>query len=170
MEITIIPFELKHQPDFERLNRYWIERYFKMEEMDKIMLLHPEQAIIERGGHIFMALADGEVAGTVALRKISPRRYELAKMAVDELFHRKGIARKLAIAAIEKAISLGADLVELHSHTSLQPALTLYKQLGFREVPIDESEFARSDIKMELDMELYQATKVNTASAGLESR
>lgn len=148
--IEITDYEQKHQPQFERLNREWIERYFHMEDVDLFVLQHPEQAILAKGGAILMALYDGEIAGTVALRKLGDEVYEFTKMAVDTAYRRRGIAEKLSLAAFEKARALGASKVILYSNTMLEGAILMYRKLGFREVPIENSMYQRSDIKMEI--------------------
>ena len=45
---------------------------------------------------------------------------------------------------------LDAKKLALYSNTKLEPAIHLYKKYGFREVLLDNSEYERSNIKMEL--------------------
>src|SRR5205823_5846669 len=135
--IEIIEYEEKHQPHFERLNRHWIETWFWLEDIDLFVLQHPQEAILDKKGYILMALFDGKVAGTVALKKVNDEVYEFTKMAVDPAFQRKGIAEKLSYAAIEKALKAGATSIILYSQTSLAPAISLYRKLGFEEVPLE---------------------------------
>jgi ribosomal protein S18 acetylase RimI-like enzyme len=151
--IQIISYSPEHQPHFERLNRAWIEKYFWLEEIDKWVLQQPDEAILSKGGAILMALYNDEVAGTVALKKVSDKVYEFTKMAVDENFQRRGIAEALSYAAFEKASKMGAKKVILYSQTSLAPAITLYRKLGFTEVPMDTDLYKRADIKMERELE-----------------
>ncbi len=149
--IRIIDYESKYRADFESLNRVWIEKYFEMEPKDEYVLTNPEQAILQKGGHILIALYEGVVGGVVALAKLDDNTYELSKMGVDENFRRKGIAEALSRAAIEKAKKLKSRTIILFSNTRLEPAIQLYRKLGFKEVPLDESsEYTRSNIKMEL--------------------
>src|SRR6478752_4931163 len=101
--ITIVDYKPEHQQYFEKFNRHWIEKYFEMEPLDEFVLTQPEEAIIKPGGAILMALYNGEVAGTVALRKLEGGVYEFTKMAVDENFQRKGIAEALSYASFKKA-------------------------------------------------------------------
>jgi ribosomal protein S18 acetylase RimI-like enzyme len=150
--IDIVDYEPKHQKDFERLNRSWIEKYFWMEPLDEFILTKPEEAIISKGGAILMAMAGDYATGTVALRKLDESTFEFTKMGVDETWRRQGIAEALSHAAIKKARGLSARKVILYSHTSLQPAIMLYKKIGFKEVPLDPNEYKRSDIQMELDL------------------
>ncbi|WP_333821023.1 GNAT family N-acetyltransferase [Ohtaekwangia sp.] len=151
IHIAIQEYEPKHQPYFEKFNRAWIERYFWMEPIDFEVLQHPDKHILAHGGTILMGYANDEVAGTVALKYVSPGIYEFTKMAVDEKFRGIKVGRLLAEAAIIKARSLGAVKIILYSHTSLATAIGLYRKLGFVEVPVD-GPYKRSDIKMEFTL------------------
>jgi GNAT superfamily N-acetyltransferase len=144
-------FTPEDQPWFEKFNRAWIEKYFWMEPIDVQVLQNPDQYIIQKGGAIFMASYNDELAGTVALKFVSPGVYEFTKMAVDEKFQGKKIGQALADSAIVKAKELGAQKIILYSNTKLGPAITLYRKLGFVEVPVDAI-YKRSDIKMELTL------------------
>lgn len=146
--ITIVDYKPEHQPAFEGLNRSWIEKYFRMEDRDVLTLTKPNETILDSGGSILMALYDGVVAGTVALRKVDDETFELTKMAVDENFRRKGIAEALGHASVERAERDGAKKVILFSHSSLEGAITLYLKLGFHHLLMEGSEYRRADVKM----------------------
>jgi GNAT superfamily N-acetyltransferase len=149
--VEIQEYQPEHQPWFENLNRTWIEKFFWMEPVDFQVLQHPEEHIIKKGGTILMAYSDKEIAGTVALKFVENGVYEFTKMAVDERFRGKKIGQALAESAILKAKSLGAHKIILYSNTILEPAITLYKKIGFVEVPLD-GPYKRSNIKMQLDL------------------
>lgn len=148
-ELQIEDYRPEHQRHFENLNRTWIEKYFWMEPVDVQVLQHPEEHIIESGGSILMAYWKNEIAGTAALKYSTQGVYEFTKMAVDEKFLGKGIGKALTYAAIEKAKQLGANKIILYSNTKLSPAISLYRKIGFKEIPVD-GPYKRSDIKMEL--------------------
>jgi ribosomal protein S18 acetylase RimI-like enzyme len=148
--IGIVEYLPIHQPYFERFNKAWIEKFFWMEEIDRYVLEHPDKAIIAEGGTILMATYNGIVAGTVALKKVSDEVYEFTKMAVDENYRRKGIAEALSYASFEKAKALGATKVILYSNTALEGAIIMYRKIGFKEVPVGNTVYKRSDIKMEI--------------------
>lgn len=152
--LEIVTYRPEHQPWFEKFNRDWIEKYFWMEPIDFDVLQHPEEHIIRHGGTILMACSDKEIAGTVALKYVSPGVYEFTKMAVDEKFRGQKIGLALAEAAIEKAKELGAHTIILYSNTVLEAAITLYRKIGFREVPVDGT-YERANIKMELTLSRY---------------
>lgn len=151
LQVDILEYGAEYQPWFEKLNRAWIEQHFWMEPVDFDVLQHPDKHIIEKGGKILMASYEKEIAGTVALKYVGPGVYEFTKMAVDEKFRGKKIGLALALAAIQKAKELKADRIILYSNTKLQPAITLYRKIGFVEVPLD-GPYKRSDIKMELKL------------------
>jgi ribosomal protein S18 acetylase RimI-like enzyme len=149
--VEILEYCDEHQPWFEQLNRSWIEQYFNMESIDFEVLQHPGKHIIATGGSILMAKCENEVAGTVALKYSAPGIYEFTKMAVDEKHRGKKIGEALALAAIRKARQMGGKRIILYSNTILGPAISLYKKLGFIEVPVD-GPYKRSNIKMELNL------------------
>lgn len=149
--IQILNYQPEHQVWFEKLNRHWIEKYFWMEPIDFDVLKHPDEHILKKGGYILMAAYDHQVAGTVALKYVSPGVYEFTKMAVDDNYQGKKIGKALALAAIQKAKALNAAHIILYSNTVLDTAIKLYKNLGFQEIPLD-GPYKRSNIKMHLDL------------------
>ena len=148
--IKILDYGSEHQPYFEKFNRQWIEKYFSMEPVDEFVLTEPEEALLKPGGAILMATFNGEVAGAVALRKVDDNTFEFTKMAVDEKFRRKGIAEALSHASFEKALELGADKIILYSNSVLAGAVHLYEKLGFKHIAMGNTEYKRSDVKMEI--------------------
>jgi ribosomal protein S18 acetylase RimI-like enzyme len=147
--VQILAYNPEHQHWFEKFNRQWIEKYFEMEPLDFQILQNPEKHIIEKGGAIWMASYLGELAGTVALKRVAPALYELTKMAVEEKYQGKKIGQALAETAIVQSKNLGARKIVLYSNTILLPAIALYNKLGFKEIPID-GPYKRTNIKMEL--------------------
>jgi GNAT superfamily N-acetyltransferase len=65
----------------------------------------------------------------------------------------KGIGLLLGRAAVDRAVTMGVSRVELLSNTVLQPALQLYRKLGFVEAPLGHTEYARANIKMMLELQ-----------------
>jgi GNAT superfamily N-acetyltransferase len=149
-EITIVGFHPKYADDYKKLNLAWIEKYFKVEVHDIEQLNDPTSYIIDKGGYILFAKYEGTVVGTCALIKTGDAEFELAKMAVSEEVRGKQIGKQLGLAVIEKARSVGAKRIWLESNRILTTALNLYNKLGFVEIPISDTPYARADIKMEL--------------------
>lgn len=154
--IRIVRYEPRHRDRFRALNLAWIEEHFAVEERDRRELDDPEGQILASGGHIFMAESDGpegiDVVGACALLHEHEGAYELAKMAVDPSARGRGVGRALGEAVIATARTLGARHVELLSNRKLAPAIRLYRALGFVEVPLPSTDYARADIKMVLEL------------------
>jgi ribosomal protein S18 acetylase RimI-like enzyme len=151
--ITIVPFDDAYAADFSRLNLAWLRKYFVVEAIDEEMLSQPKRYIIDKGGYIFFAILEGEVVGTFAMMKQEEGVFELSKMAVSEEHHGKKIGNKLLEFCLDYARQLGAHKVILFSNTLLAPAIHLYRKYGFKEVPLVNSEYKRSNIKMEIDIQ-----------------
>ncbi|MEL7331656.1 MAG: bifunctional helix-turn-helix transcriptional regulator/GNAT family N-acetyltransferase [Cyanobacteria bacterium J06560_2] len=149
--IEIIDYTPEYQADFKRLNCEWIEKYFTLEDTDLQSLNHPDEKILQPGGHIYLARRAGKIVGTCALIKMDETTYELAKMAVSERERGLGIGELIGQAAINKAQALGAQKVFLESNTRLKPAISLYQKLGFRKVKRQPSPYERCNIQMELE-------------------
>ena len=66
-QVQIIDCTPAYYQAFHDLNEQWITQYFKMEESDHHSLDHPEEYILHKGGHIFIALYKGTPVGTCAL-------------------------------------------------------------------------------------------------------
>jgi ribosomal protein S18 acetylase RimI-like enzyme len=150
--IRIIDYRPEHQPYFEKFNRAWIEQLFEMEPVDEWVLCNPDKAILELGGAILMAEYEGELAGTVGLRKVDDHTFEFTKMAVDEKFRRKGIAEAICYASFRKAAALGASQVILYSNTKNAGAIKLYEKIGFRHVEVESGVYKRANVKMVIEI------------------
>ncbi|AMR28154.1 MarR family transcriptional regulator [Hymenobacter psoromatis] len=132
-EVQLLDYTPAHQADFKRLNVEWIERYFQLEAADLKALDHPDEYILQPGGHIMLAVYQGQAVGTCALLALPNHCYELAKMAVAPAAQGLGIGYQLGQAAIAWAKARGATHLYLESNTRLKPALTLYHKLGFQK-------------------------------------
>src|SRR5262249_28062000 len=109
-EIEIRPFQPGDEPDFRRLNEEWITKHFgTTEEADRAILSDPWGKVIKGGGHIFIAVSNGEAIGCCALVATEPGVFELAKMAVSEPCQGRGIGRKLLEHTVAQARALGAQ-------------------------------------------------------------
>lgn len=161
-KVEIIDFAPRYRHHFERLNREWITRYFTLEPVDQALISDPEGQILQKGGAVLFARLDGRIIGTCGLKKHGEREFELVKMAVSEAAQGRGAGRLLLEAAIERAGTLGADTLFLWTSSRLEPALALYRKLGFQQVePPESSAYERGDVYMELAL---QAEKKETPS------
>ncbi|HKX58443.1 MAG TPA: GNAT family N-acetyltransferase [Steroidobacteraceae bacterium] len=148
--IAVTPMQARHAADFRRLNLEWIERLFKVEAPDLEVLNDPVGSIIERGGMVFVALDGDAVVGTAAMIRVTPERYELAKMAVATTHQQRGIGNTLGLACTTWAAQHGARVLFLETNSALDGAIRLYERLGFRHAPWPHpSDYARGDVYME---------------------
>lgn len=152
-QVEIVDFQPAYRAAFRALNEEWIIQYFKMEEADYKALDQPER-ILEQGGHIVVALYDGEPVGVCALLKMDDPDYdyELAKMAVSPKAQGKGVGYLLGKAMIDKGKEQGAKKLYLESNTILTPAINLYRKLGFTKVSGRPTPYERCNIQMELTL------------------
>jgi putative acetyltransferase len=150
MEIKIIEYKNEHHAAFRQLNLEWLDHYNLTESHDLMILDDPEGTILNRGGFIWMAEADGQLVGSAGLIKEHDGEYELAKMAVTAAYRGKGISKLLIEKCLEKAREVGAKKLSLFSNHQLQTALSLYEKYGFRHVALHDSPFETADVKMEL--------------------
>ena len=154
-EVEIVEYQPIYRKAFYELNRKWIEMYWALEPHDIEVLENPERHILEKGGHIFVALYNGFPVGVCALCPLPPEApydFELAKLAVNNSIRRKGIGHRLCDAVINRARELGGKTLFLESNTRLKPAIALYRKLGFKELPEYHPAYARGDIQMELSL------------------
>ncbi len=153
MEARIIPFDPKYAKDFARLNVAWLEKYFVVEPLDKELLEQCEETIIKKGGYIFFAKVEEEIAGTFSLIKIEDKVYELGKMAVSPKFQGQKIGQQLLNFCIDFAREQDWKKLVLYSNRILESAIYIYQKFGFNEIPIEENPlYKRSNIKMELSL------------------
>lgn len=141
---TIRDFTPRDAPAFAALNRRWIEEMFGLEEKDIRHLQHPQVSILDPGGYIAIADANGWVVGTGAIipAAFAPddgnRWMEIIKMATDPSAQGQGIGAAVLERLIEYAREKGANRVWLETNSKLEAATALYERNGF--VTLDKGE------------------------------
>ena len=153
VQVTFREFETGDGEAFRRLNEQWIEKYFVLEDKDRLTLNHPEKYILNPGGHIYFATLDDEIVGCCALIATGPDSYEVAKMAVDESRRNLGIGKAMLGHVVEAARVLRARKLTLETNSRLMNAIHVYEALGFRHVDatlVEPSPYRRADVFMEM--------------------
>ena len=148
-----IDFQPEHAAAFKALNVAWISKLFAVEAKDLEVLDAPIAKVIDRGGHIIMAMDGDEAVGCCALMLLADGGFEVGKMAVADSHKGQGIGNGLMQACIDKALKVGAPRLYLETHSSLAPALAIYRRHGFVEITDPSrqtSGYARVDLWMEL--------------------
>lgn len=139
-----------HNRYFAALNIEWLQHYFTVEPVDYEMFADPKARIIDGGGDIVMALIDGQIVGTGALVRRSDDVYELAKMAVSQVFQGKGIGTRIVGHLEDLARARGLAKLYLVSSTKLPHAVPMYRKLGWVDCVSDlHAHYQRSDITLE---------------------
>lgn len=147
--VEIIPFTTTLKEPIKTLNIEWLEKYFKVEPKDEVVLSNPQGEIIDKGGLIFYAKHNDQIIGTVSLIKINETTFELSKMAVAEGVQGMGIGKKMMVHCIAVAEQKGIKKLILYSNRKLLPAIHLYEKFDFVEIPLEDDVYERADIKME---------------------
>ncbi len=97
---------------------------FTMNNLDKFA---------EPDGRLLLVEVDGEIAGTISLRKIREDAGEIKRMYVKPKFRGKKLGNLLIEEVIE--ISQGNEFSKLYLDTAhfMSSAISLYKKYGFKE-------------------------------------
>ncbi len=148
----IIPYKKEFAQNFKDLNIQWLETYFYVEPYDDEVLSNPDKYIIGKGGHIFFAIKNDQVIGTVALMPTKVIGvFELTKMAVHTSARGKGVGQELMEYCCAFAKAEQFKKLILYSNTVLENAIYIYRKFGFIEIPVeDDVSYERANIKMEL--------------------
>ena len=92
-------------------------------------------AYAEPDGRLLLAHYHDELAGCVALRKLSDGTCEMKRLFVREKFRGKGIGRLLIETIIRNAKEIGYERMLLDTlPPRMNDAIALYRLIGFKEI------------------------------------
>lgn len=150
--LEVISYLHELSPYVKQLNYEWLEKFFRIEEGDKVVLSNPKEEIIDNGGFIFFARRKDVIEGTVALIRKNDSTYELGKMAVVPFAQGRGVGTRLLEHCIRFAEQHSIEKLILYSNTRLEAALHLFQKFGFRQTTLETGLYDRANIKMELKL------------------
>ena len=111
-----------------------IEAYFDHAAFEAEMAALPGAYAPPRG-RLLLALDDDEAAGCVALRPIDDESCEMKRMFVWPRAQGRGTGRALGEGVVAAARQIGYRRMVLDTSVRQVEALTLYRRLGFTEIP-----------------------------------
>ena len=123
-------------------------------------------------GGCLLLLWEGEApVGCVAVRQLSPGIGEMKRLYVKPAFRGKGFGRRLAETAAAEAFKVGHKRLRLDTVPSMQDAIALYRQMGFREIPPYRENPIPGALYLELDLKPPKPEKAAPPAApGKKSR
>lgn len=102
-------------------------------ETEAVVSALPAPYDTARGG-LWVAWADGQPVGCVAIQELAPDTAELKRMFVRPDARRRGVARRLTEHAIAVATARGFRRLRLGTLETMDAAQRLYEGTGFRQV------------------------------------
>lgn len=88
--------------------------------------------------------------GCIALRWLEPGVCEMKRMYLVPQHRGKGLGRALALTLLDEAKRLGYTKMKLDTLEKLEPAVSLYRSLGFTECPSYNDNWLEGILFMEL--------------------
>ncbi|MCB6991956.1 GNAT family N-acetyltransferase [bacterium 210820-DFI.6.37] len=148
--MEIIQYREEYKPSFIQFNTDWIvDNFGILEEEDKETFRHIEESLKE-GAMIYFAVEKGVVLATCMAKPLDKDgTWELCKLASNKHVPHKGAGSAVFEAAMGWAVNHNAKKLFLLSNSTLNAALHIYEKYGFREVKLDDYEYARGDIAFE---------------------
>jgi GNAT superfamily N-acetyltransferase len=86
---------------------------------------------------LWVAVLDGDVVGSIALRDLGANELELKRMYLRASQRGRGLGKRLLATALDWARANGATVIKLDTSERMETAQRLYEAYGFQRVPGD---------------------------------
>ena len=103
-------------------------------------------------GMVLLAQAGSQVAGCVAVRPLGQGVCEMKRLFVRPAWRGEGLGRSLVEVIIAASREIGYDCMRLDTLASMKPAISLYRSLGFRQIPAYYANPSEGAVFMELPL------------------
>lgn len=134
----------------------WLGVDLSFQNIDHELSSLPEMYGPPDGAYLLMK-ESGSLIGGVALRKLAPGVCEMKRMYLYPSYHGKGLGREMLKAFLDKARELKYAHVRLDTLPRLEPALALYRSVGFYE--IDAYRYNPDEKTVYLEYQITQADR-----------
>jgi putative acetyltransferase len=161
LPIEIKPIEPHQIPDAKRVIAMVAEGVFQWgKSVDELLLEFGDELkdVDEAQSHYFgrrgiflVALDEGRVVGTGAIRPIDDKMCELKRLWLLEPYQGKGIGYAMVRRLLDFAHKNAYDRMRLQTSNQQLRAIEFYHRLGFRDVPSPDLE--EGDIRMEMGLD-----------------
>jgi GNAT superfamily N-acetyltransferase len=132
--MSIVPFQASHTHGFRSLVADTLREFgFEPDAAFDQDLEEPGSTYAA----LWVALAEDDVVGSVALRDLGDGAVELKRMYLRPDQRGHGLGKQLLAVALEWARANGAEVVRLDTSERMIAAQRLYEAHGFRRVPGD---------------------------------
>jgi len=85
-------------------------------------------------GRLLVAFEKGNAVGCVALRRLDAGVCEMKRLYVRPAHRGRELGRTLAERIVKEAREIGYEKIRLDAIRTMEPAVTLYKTIGFEEI------------------------------------
>ena len=151
LAVKIVPFRPEHAPGFATLVTQTLREFGFEPDPELDGDLDDPGATYAA---LWIALADDQVAGSVALRDAGDGVYVLKRMYLDPSQRGRGIGKRLLATALEWARGNGAAVVSLDTTERMVAARGLYEAAGFVHVPGESPRQGQRRLLYELRLEV----------------
>jgi putative acetyltransferase len=150
VSVEIVSYGPRHAVAWQSLNEDWlVAGGYALEAKDQLVLGDPQGAILDRGGHIFIAERNGAPVGCCSLMAMADGGYEVGKMAVLAGARGLNLGWRLLEASQTAARAAGAPRLYLETNAAQTHAIALYRRFGFVDLPAQPTPYARCNVWME---------------------